>query len=339
MIIRKSVVVGLIAVTLLLSGCSKASTEASTDFFAMDTYMSLSATGAEAEVALTTCRTFISELEYMISRTEEASEIYALNHSGGEVVVVSDMTYDIISIAVACAQATDGAFDPTICAITDLWGIGSDTAAIPSESAITQALETVSYENILLLEDNGVQLLNGAQIDLGAVGKGYAADVLYSIYEEYEIESGIIALGGNLYLVGKKEKDTPWSVGIIDPDYSEEYSIGVQVIDRSVVTTGAYERYFEEDGQLYHHIFDTNTGYPTQEDIKSVTIVSASSTLADIYATALFTMGYEDAISFVESQTDIAAIIIREDDTVYVSDDLCNGVSLDEKYTFVTSSE
>lgn len=328
---------GLVLFILLLTivGCSEQeeTIEASTDFFAMDTYMSLSATGVEAEAAIEASVNYIQELESVISRTDESSEIYAINHSDGEIVTVSDLTYEIITIAVECAENTDGKFDPTICAITDLWGIGTEEQGIPNEEDIATALETVSYENIILLEDNGVQLLNGAQIDLGAVGKGYAADAIRDIYEEYDIESGIIALGGNLYMIGEKSEDVSWSVGIVDPDQTDEYNIGVQVVNKSVVTTGAYERYFEEDGKIYHHIFDTETGYPTEKDIKSVTIISTNSTLADIYATALFAMGYDEAVKFIENEPEIEAILIREDDQVYVSSGLEGSVTLDEKYT------
>lgn len=318
----------------IMMGTEEESSEASVDFFAMDTYMSLSATGTESQSAITESQAYINELEALISRTLETSEIYALNHSDGDVVTVSDITYDIISIAVVCAEKTEGKFDPTICAVTDLWGIGTENPCIPSSEEIEEALSTVSYENIILLEDNQVQLLNGAQIDLGAVGKGYAADALREIYADYGIEKGIIALGGNVYLVGEKEENTAWNVGITDPDQTDEYSIAVAVIDQSVVTTGGYERYFEEDGVIYHHIFNTETGYPTDEDIKSVTIVSQNSTLADIYATALYAMGYEDAIAFVEAEAEIEAIIIRENDELYISEGLEGSVTPDERYIY-----
>lgn len=335
---KKSRIISIICVVFILStlmsGCSQGVEEAQVDFFAMDTYMSLSATGTGAQEVVEEGQVLIQEIESLISRTEESSEIYALNHSNGAVVTVSDTTYEIIRIAVECAKKTDGAFDPTICAITDLWGIGTEAEGIPSAEAIEAALETVSYENVVLLEDNGVQLLHGAQIDLGGIGKGYAADVLRACYESYQIECGMIVLGGNVYMVGEKETDTPWSVGVVDPDQTDAYNIGVQVVDESVVTTGAYERYFEEDGVVYHHIFNTTTGYPTEEDIKSVTVVSQCSTLADIYATALFAMGYEDAIAFAEAEPEIEVILIRDTNEVYVSSGLKDSVTLDDKYTY-----
>lgn len=330
--------VGILMVLWLFSGCSQAGESqletVSCEFFAMDTYVSLSGTGIEAEAALDASQHFVEELEGAISRTDETSEIYALNHSDGEVVIVSDMTYEVLSIAVACAEKTDGYFDPTICAVTDLWGIGSENQGVPNAQEIAIALETVSYENIVLLEDNGVKLLNQAQIDLGAVGKGYAADCIKEIYEEYGVDSGIIALGGNLYLVGEKAENTSWNVGIVDPDQTDEYNIGIQVVDQSVVTTGAYERYFVEEDVTYHHIFNTETGYPTTEDIKSVTVISENSTIADIYATALFAMGYEDAIALAEGESEIQVIIIREDNEVYFSEELKEKLTLDVKYSY-----
>ncbi len=321
-----------IIILTMLTGCSalEEKTKFHSEFFAMDTFMSIEAKGGDAEEAIKKSEEYIQQLESLISRTDENSEIYELNHSEGEIITVSHMTYDIISIALSCAVKTEGGFDPTVCAITDLWGIGTEHQGIPTEEAIAEALESVSYENIILLGDNKVQLINGAQIDLGAVGKGYAADGIYQIFKENQVESGIIALGGNLYLVGENEEAMPWNVGIVDPDDTEAHRIGVKVTDKSVVTTGAYERFFEENGKRYHHIFDTQTGYPTNKDIKSVTIVSENSTLADIYATAIFAMGYEKAITFVES--DIEAIIIREDNVVYVSEGLEGAVTLDDKY-------
>lgn len=330
-IILGSVLILTILTTLI--ACSKEAdmTEESLSFFAMDTYMSLSATGDEPDAVLLECEEMVLLIEEEISRTDENSDIYILNHSNGEAVTVSDMVYEILTIAVTCAEQTNGAFDPTICAITDLWGIGTEDARVPSEEEISNALATVSYENILLLEDNQVQLLNGAQVDLGAVGKGYAADILIEIYENHNIVRGVISLAGNIYVYGEKESGDFWSVGIIDPDNVDEISIALQTTQNSVVTTGAYERYFEEDGIIYHHIFDSASGYPTDEDIKSVTVISEHSTLADIYATALFAMGYEDAISFVEAHDEIDVIIIRDNDFVYYSEGLA--VTLDDKYT------
>ncbi len=327
-------IIVLFAIILFLTACNSGdeNIEVSKDFFAMDTYMSLSATSVSPETALDESYHMILEIENLISRTNEESDIYRLNQSNGAVVVVSDLTYEILSIAVECAEKTEGAFDPTICAITDLWGIGTEEAAVPTEEEIGLALETVSYENIVLLGENQVQLLNGAQVALGARGKGYAADQVVEIYEENEILYGVISLSGNVYVYGEKVDGSLWNIGITDPDDTSEISITLQTQQTSIVTTGAYERYFEEDGIIYHHIFDAETGYPCETDIKSVTVISENSTIADIYATALFVMGYEEAIAFAQGIEEMSVIIVNEKDEVYVSDAVKDYVILGEKY-------
>ncbi len=324
-------IIPILLIIFSLTACSAEvkATDASLDFFAMDTYMSISANAVDAQTIIEESYAVVTEIENYISRTNENSDIYKLNNSGGEVVEVSEITYEILTIALEYAQNTDGIFDPTICAVTDLWCIGSENARVPSDEEIQTALETVSYENIVLLGDNQVQLLNGAQIDLGAVGKGYAADMIVEIYEENNVNYGVISLSGNIYVYGEKADGSLWNIGITDPDDTSEVNIAVQSSQNSLVTTGAYERYFEQDGIVYHHIFDTSTGYPTDEDIKSVTVVSENSTLADIYATALFAMGYDDAIIFAESEG-IDVVIIRENDEVYYSENLT--VTLGDKY-------
>lgn len=326
------IIVILFSLTACLTACTAEveTTESSLDFFAMDTYMSISVTAVNSDEVITEAFSIVNEIDNAISRTNETSDIYILNNSDGEIVEVSDITYEILTIAIECAVETNGAFDPTICAVTDLWSIGSEDARVPTDEEITTTLATVSYENIILLSDNQVQLLNGAQIDLGAVGKGYAADMIVEIYEENDAARGVISLSGNIYVYGEKESGDLWSIGITDPDDTDEINIAIQTAQNSIVTTGTYERYFEEDGVIYHHIFNTSTGYPTDEDIKSVTVISESSTLADIYATALFAMGYDEAILFAENNDEIDVVIIRDDDTVYYSDGL--SVTLGDKY-------
>lgn len=317
-----------------IAGDLEEAEEVSVNLFAMDTYMSITATGVNAQDAVDKSVEAIIELEDLISRTMEDSDIYRLNNSDGAVVVVDDLTYDILTLALDVAEKTNGAFDPTICAITDLWGIGTDAERVPSDEEIAEALKTVSYTNILLLGDNQVQLLNGAKIDLGAVGKGYAADLIVDIYDDNEITSGIISLSGNIYVYGEKEDGELWSIGVADPEVSGVYSIIIESEQTSIVTSGAYERYFEQDGVIYHHVFDSQTGYPTTENILSMTIVCESSALADMYSTALFAMGYDAAIEFAENESNIDVVIIRDDDQVYISPALEATSTLADKYTY-----
>lgn len=327
----KKIIIFLL-IALSLTGCSEEEETLTKDIFAMDTYMSLSATGAQAAELLEVATQTITQIEADISRTDPDSDIYALNHSDGTPVTVSDTTYEILTTALACAVETEGAFDPTICAVTDLWGIGSEDARVPSQEEIDAALATVSYENILLLDGKQVQLLNGAQLDLGAVGKGYAADVLIDLYEAYQLTRGVISLAGNIYVYGEKDDGSLWNIGVTNPDNTTEVSITLQTAQASIVTTGAYERYFEEDGMIYHHVFDSTTGYPTTEDLKSVTVISQNSTIADIYATALFAMGYEEAVAFDETHEDISLILINDQNQVYLSPSIQAATTLGEQY-------
>ncbi len=332
---KKSIKIIFILFLILFTFCScNAGTDednASLDFFLMDTYMSLSVTASNADSVISESYQKISEIEKAISRTDENSDVYKLNNSHGEIIKVSDITYDILSIAIDCAIKTQGIFDPTISSITELWDIGSAEASVPPDHEIKNALSSVSYNNIILHADNNVQLLNGAQIDLGAMGKGYAADKVVEIYKKHNATQGIITLSGNIYFYGEKEDGTLWNVGIKDPDNIKEVNISLETKATSIVTSGAYERFFEQDEIIYHHIFDTSTGYPTQQDLKSVSVICESSVLADIYSTALFAMGFDAAIEFSKNEN-INVILIRENNELYVSEKIAESVNIGEKY-------
>lgn len=304
----------------------------SINFFAMDTLISLNATGENSLIAINESKEFIQNFEKIISPTLQTSDLYLLNNNNGEPYKVSDTMYKLTEISLNYAKSTNGLFDPSIASIINLWGIGTDSAKIPAQDDIDTCLKSVSFDNIILLEDNFIQLNNNAIIDFGAIAKGYAADKIYEIYRKYDIKSGIISLAGNVYLVGTKEDNTEWTVGITDPDLPSKQNISIKVNDISVVTAGAYERFFEEDGEIWHHIFDTKTGYPTNKDIKSVTIISKNSTLADVYSTTLFAMGFSEAIEFLESNNEIDALIIDKNNNVYITENIKNSVILTSKY-------
>lgn len=301
-------------------------------FFCMDIFINLSAKGENASKVLEESKKCAVNIEKMISRNIETSEVYLLNNNKGEPMQVSDEMYELLKIAIEYAEETNGIYDPTIASITNLWGVNSQSPKVPGKIEIEKALQSVSYKNIQLLENNYVQLLNKANIELGAIAKGYVADEIYDIYNYYNVDSGIIALAGNIYLVGEKEENLPWTVGITDPDNPSKQNITIKLTNTSVVTAGAYERYFEIDGVIYHHIFDSKTGYPTDKDIKSVTIINSNSTFADVYSTTLFAMGMENAIDFLQIQKNIDAIIIDDDNNVYITENIKNSVILDSKY-------
>lgn len=337
----------ILAVTgaaLLLGGCGAkeqaaaseeqaSSAQASQDFYAMDTVMNITAYGEKAEEAVQECVQYISGLEAAISRTLEDSEISQLNNADGEPTELSEQTAEILSDALEIAQKTEGAFDPTVATLSDLWQIGTEDAHLPEEQEIQDALAPVGYEKVSQ-DGTTVTMEPGTRIDLGGIGKGYAADHVVEILKSYEIERAIISLGGNIYAFGSKDDGVDWKVAITNPDNEQEYLGTLSVSDTSIVTSGDYERYFEQDGKRYCHIFDSATGYPAETDLRSVTVVTPDSTTADGYTTALFVMGHDKAIEFCE-QNGIEAVLVRDDHTVYVTDGIKDRFELlSAEYTY-----
>ena len=302
---------------LCLTGCASGSgAEAySTDFFAMDTFMSVKVLGDNGEALAQACESEVNQLESVLSRTREDSEIWKVNHADGAPVALSEDGTDVLAKALALSQATGGAYDPTVAPLTDLWGIGTENARVPAQSEIDAALALVGTDKVH--EDGGTVTVDaGTEIDLGGIAKGYAADRCAAILRDGEAD-GLLVLGGNIYAVGTNGgKD--WVIGIADPDDSANYLAAIAVHDQSVVTSGDYERYFEQDGKRYHHIFDPATGYPADSGLRSVTVIDANSTRADAYTTALFIMGLDKGMAFCE-ENGVAAVFVTADKQVYTT--------------------
>lgn len=324
-------VAAAVLMAAVLAGCGQK--EVSQDFYAMDTAMNIRAYGSHAQDAINQCVQYINGLEQDISRTQEDSELYALNHADGKPVELSEQTADVLGQALRLTEETEGCFDPTTAPLSDLWGIGTEQAKVPAQAEIDEALALVGYQRVQI-DGTSASLPAGARIDLGGIGKGYAADHVAQLLRDAGIKQAVITLGGNIYVLGEKEDGVPWTVGITDPDNPGDYFATLSVSDTSIVTSGDYERYFEQDGKRYCHIFDPKTGWPAETDLRSVTVVSACSTEADAYTTALFVMGYDRARAFCEEH-DIEAIFVRNDQTVYVTDGLRDKFSLtSSEYTY-----
>lgn len=323
-----------VVLCFLLTGCGTQKEQAYTqDFYAMDTAMRITAYGDNAADAVTECVSYINMLEADISRTRESSDIFALNHAEGNQTELSEQTADILQEALDLAAKTEGRFDPTIAPLSDLWGIGTEQAAVPAQEQIDKVLPLVDYTKVSL-EGTTASIPAEAEIDLGGIGKGYAADHVAQLLRDAGVKRAVITLGGNIYVLGEKEDGVPWTVGITDPDNPGDYFATLGVSDTSVVTSGDYERYFEQDGTRYCHIFDPETGWPAQTDLRSVTVVSECSTEADAYTTALFVMGYDRAKAFCEEHG-IEAVFVKKDHTVSVTDGLRDSFSLTgSEYTY-----
>lgn len=318
----------LAAACLLLAGCGVQ--KYTTDFFAMDTFMTITAYGREAEATAAEAERTINEMENQLSRTRTQSDIARLNASGGEIIEVSEETMEILERARGLAEWTGGAFDPTIAALSDLWAIESDHPAVPGHADIVAARNTVGWEHLKLLPEKGqAQLTHGAKIDLGGIGKGAASDGIAPAFSQ--LEGALLMLGGNITVLGDNPagKDGAWTVGVGDPNNSAALVGTLALRDSTVVTSGDYQRYFEQDGKRYHHIFDPATGYPAESGLRAVTVVrdADSSAEADALSTALFVMGCEKGMQFC-AQEGVSAVFITTDKLVYVTDDLR------DKFTF-----
>ncbi len=305
------------------------STPVSEEIFAMDTYMTLTAYGENASPAIEAAIDYIEDLDAMLSTEQETSEISQLNTTG--TYTLSEDAAEILSAAIEASALTEGAFDPSVYPIMQAWGFPTQEFCVPSEETLQLLLPLVDYTKIEF--DSATReatLPDGMKIDLGGIVKGYVAEKVAEIFTEYDVKSGIASLGGDVQTLGEKPDGSLWRVAIQNPDSSGDYLGILEVGEIAVVTSGDYERYFEEDGVLYHHIVDPDTGCPAQTGLHSVTVVSEDGTMADALSTALFVMGIEDASDFWRENSDLFdAIFLTDDGTIYVTEGLEDTFSSD----------
>ena len=253
----------------------------------------------------------------LLSKTKEGSDVWKLNHANGERVAVSQETRDIIEKALEYSQLSDGRFDITIEPCVALWDFtGENMGVLPDEAELAEAASHVDYTKIDI-NDQGVQLPAGETIDLGAIAKGYITDRIRDFLVERGVTCGILNFGGNVLVIGSKPDGSDWNIGIQDPDSTTGESIAVvPVRDCAVVTSGIYERGFDLDGVRYHHILDTSTGWPVQNELAGITILAGDAFDADALSTTVFAMGLEEGTAFVERLEGVEAVFITRDEQV-----------------------
>ncbi|MCC8141180.1 MAG: FAD:protein FMN transferase [Lachnospiraceae bacterium] len=296
--------------------------------FAMDTYMTLTAYGEQAQEAVDAGVAEIERLDEIFSTGDENSEIYAINAAGGG--ELSEETAMLIQRSLEIYEKTGGIFDISIYPVMKLWGFTSGDYKVPDAAELEQTLALVNAGDLTLTEQDGETVLSmeeGMEIDLGGIVKGYADDRVAEIFAEYGIEDAIINLGGDVHVMGNRPDGTGWRVGIQDPEDSDGFLGGLTLTDCSVVTSGGYERYFEDEetGVRYHHIIDPRTGASANNGLISVSVVSTDGTLADALSTTLFILGSDDAVEYCESFSDsdgFDALLMTEDREIYITEDL-----------------
>lgn len=269
----------------------------------------------------------IREIEAKMSiNNEQPSEITKLNEASGiQEVKLSEDTFYVLEKGRYYSQLSGGEFDITIGPIVKLWNIGTPNAAIPDSNLLSEKLNLVDYNKLSLNKDNFTAKLElrGMIVDLGGIAKGYAADEVAVILKKHGVEHAIINLGGNILALGTNVNKQPWKIGIQDP-YSprNDYMGIVQVADKSVVTSGIYERYFEENGKRYHHILEPKTGFPADNGLAGVSIITDKSIDADGLSTSTFLLGVDKGMELIESLDNTEAIFITTDKKVYLSSGL-----------------
>ncbi len=332
----------LLLIAALLVGCGSAAASApdpeaeqkSTIYvFCMDTVMELSAYGAQRDEALQAAQAEIERLNALFSIGEEESDISRVNRDGGG--PVSADTAALLREALALSEETGGVFDPTIYPLMALWGFVSKDYHVPTGAELADALSRVGASRVTIDGNDFVTLGAGQAIDLGGIAKGYASQRLMAIFREYGVRSAIVSLGGNIQCLGLKPNGQPWRIGVKDPaDPDASLSAIVSVEDEAVITSGGYERYFDDPatGRRYQHIIDPATGYPVESGLSSVSIVTANGTLADGLSTALYIMGLDGASDYWRAHSgEFEAILIDGEGTVYITEGLSGRVTSEKE--------
>lgn len=317
--------------------------------FLLGTYVRIRVYDEGKESALKPAFDRVKELGDKITINQKGSEIDEVNEQAGiKPVKVSDDVYTLVKRAYEYSQDSQGGFDMAIGAITQLWRIGFDDARKPSQEEIDQALKLVDYHKIELNDKEKTVYLKekGMIIDLGAIAKGYITDEVVKVLKKQGVTTAIVDLGGNVYVLGHSPRgeNQDWTVGIQDPNMARGSVLGsIKERNKTLVTSGIYERYLEVDGKKYHHLFDPKTGYPFDNDIASVTIITDKSIDGDGLSTAVFSMGVKKGLEYVESELNngTEAIFVTKDDKVYVTDPIKDTFKLseDSHYTMGDRSE
>ena len=317
---------------LLFTSCSYNSLK-QTDCFAMDTVITLKAGGKNAETALDAATDEIYRLHRLFSITDSNSDIYRLNNGQSD---VSQETAALVSEALAISAATDGAYDCTVSPLMRLWGWYDDNLQVPDAAAIQSALAHTGWQHVNVSPQSITFSNNHMAIDLGGIAKGYAADCVESVMRTHGVSSALINLGGNICVVGSKPDGKSWVIGIDDPDQSGAYLATVSVQDCSVVTSGTYQRFFQQDGKTWHHLLDPQTGYPVENGLRLVTVICEDNTLADGLSTALFVMGQSQATAFWRSGVyDFEAVFVADNGAIAITEGLEDRFSCDKDYEVI----
>ena len=315
-----------------LTGC--APKEYTGQIFAMDTFMQLTVygdgDGVTGQQALQQAQSRVYELEAALSVTRENSAVHKINEHCGQTVAVDEDTAALLSRTLERCEETGGALDITAYPAVRAWGFTTGEHRVPDVEELAALAEKIDYTQVKL-EKTSVTLPEDVQIDLGAVAKGFTGDVLAARLRELGIESACLSLGGNIHTIGTNSEGDPWRVGIQHPTTGGALAV-VEVANKAVVTSGNYQRYFEENGETYWHILDPDTAAPARSGLVSVSVIGAEGTRCDALSTALFVMGLDEASAFWKDHRDFEAVFVTDEEEIYITGGLKDSFSLLEPF-------
>jgi FAD:protein FMN transferase len=334
---RKSLAIAIIVAGILTACTSKMVPPDQTsqdqtyesESFAMGTIITQKVTGAKGQAAIDEVTGKMKSLEKLLTFKAPTGDIYKINENAGiKNVELDPATVKIIKKSLQVSELSGGAYDITVGPLVQRWAIGRLQQDIPAKGELQKLLPLVNYKDVYVDEHYGGLKRPGQMMDLGGIAKGYAGDVAIQIYKKYGIQSAFINLGGNVATVGSKADGSPWRIGIRNPRPKGDPTQGEQILgyitvkDKAVSAAGDDQRYFEKDGQRYHHILDPKTGYPAKSDLMSVTLVTDSSLDSDAFDTAVFILGLEKGKELLRQYGNMEAIFVTTDKKIYATDGL-----------------
>ena len=278
-----------------------------------DTIVTITLYGTQEQRILDGCFERCRQYDRLFSRTADGSDIARVNAGGGQPVEVDAQTARLVQQALDYGALSDGLFDITIGSVTQLWDFSSGEGRVPDAASLKQALQKVDFRRVQV-DDHTIQIPDGWTLDLGGIAKGYIADQVAAYLREQGVAAAILDLGGNIYALGQHSNGQPFKIGVQKPfGTAEELSLVVDATDCAVVTSGTYQRAFEQDGVWYHHLLDPATGMPANPGLQSVTILSPSSTQADALSTLCFLLGLEKGMALVEQTEGVECVMVDDD--------------------------
>ena len=322
----------LLLLTLVLSlfGCNVTEKALTKEIYALDTIITITAYGVDDDTLRDT-EAEVLRLESLLSVTDENSDISKINSSPDRWVRVEEETFYLISLSKEISDSVNGNFDITVLPAVKLWGFTTDKYNVPEDSEIHNISSFIDYTKIEINEaENGVRIPDGFSLDLGAIAKGYIADKAAELLRENGVTSGILNFGGNIRLIGSKPDGSFWKIGVKTP-FEESYFSTLVLEDVTVSTAGGYERYFEENDRIYHHILNPHTASPAETDVLSATVVGEKGEVCDALATSAFVSGTE-CIDEISSEYPDYSFVLFTDSGVYISESLRGDFSLTEEH-------